>query len=529
MALDFPHVALLGLTQDSRFFQAGFQYSSLKRLSIQGLVTDLANGFGISGIWTGQEGILNTVRNNTNFQDLSLNGISFGSGRIQNITFDNGNDVKTKNYHAELIVYDSGNLFNATGFFYSGLDLSNFQYLESFSEDYAFDKKQNGGYHYTHTASIRFNSGVGQLNAIQAAQSLARTLFTGSNLGLAFYSGYTNKQGKRYTNESYSLLDNATTFAETFDFDNDLGPYSATRTVNVNQDDNGVILAVERAQIRGIENPNYQVALSVLGIEMTGAYFRCSGAVTNYFPSGATLITSPITQGRTVDIFNNNIGYTVTFNNSPTNSGFFTWDYTQQVGYQEGVATITENGTIQGRGENKTSAFNSAQSGLNLTRASLISRIDPLFTMFLPSTHYLENKRETYSPYQSQCGYSYAYSNNPSLISNTGVRRRQTTVENGVPIYHYNHVNIFNYKEIVQNDYQSTVGSSTINVTMEGDKTVGLQPFLDVARAEILARMPTGQDPYVGEASYTYEPNSNGSAVRTTWVFNQSAAQTLYP
>ena len=50
MALNFPNVSVLGLSQNARFFDAGFQYSSFRRLTIAGTVNDLTNGFGITGI-----------------------------------------------------------------------------------------------------------------------------------------------------------------------------------------------------------------------------------------------------------------------------------------------------------------------------------------------------------------------------------------------------------------------------------------------------------------------------------------------
>src|SRR5262245_21756633 len=119
MSLNFPNVNVLGLSQDSRFFDAGFQYASFRRLSIAGTVNDLAATFGITGTWSGAEGMLNTILYNQNYQSLTINGVDFGSGRIENMSFDPGLDVKLKGYTADILVYDSGNLFNFTGLYYS--------------------------------------------------------------------------------------------------------------------------------------------------------------------------------------------------------------------------------------------------------------------------------------------------------------------------------------------------------------------------------------------------------------------------
>ncbi len=530
MPLNFPNVAVLGLSQDARFFDAGFQYASARRLSIAGTVNDLTNGFGISGIWDGSEGVLATIRDNHDYQSLTLNGVSFGSGRIESISFGEGLDVRTKGYTANILVFDSGNLFNFTGVYYSGINTTNWQYLQGLSEDYSFDRKLNGGYAYTHSASIQFTSGVGQLNAIGAAQAVARTLFTGGNLGFAFYPGYTNRQGKRYITESYNVITNECSFQETFDFDNDLGAYSATYTTSVQLSEQGIVTAVENGEIKGIENPNYQKALSAVGIEMTGSYLRSSGAATFYFPTGALLVTSPISQGRVIDIFNNDIRYTVTFDNSPANQRTYFWDYTLQASKQDGVSTVTEDGTVVGRGANPTVSFANAQAGFAVVKAGIGARTTALFVnQYAPATNYLESKQESYAPIQAQVGYGYQYSNDPTLISDSGIRRKQVTEETDASVYSYNRLNIFNVAEIAQNDYQSTQGNTVISVAMEGDKTVGLSSYLTLAISEINSRIPAGADRYVGGSNYSFDPNGGTANVQLNWLYNVGASQSLEP
>jgi len=530
MPLNFPNVSVLGLTQEARFFEAGFQYASFRRLTIAGTVNDLTETFGITGVWSGEEGVLATIRNNQNYQALTLNGVNFGSGRIENITFEPGLDVRLKTYQASITVFDSGNLFNFTGTYYSGINTSNFQYLQAFSENYSFDKRLNGGYDYTHNASVQFTSGVGQLNAIQAAQSLARTLFTGSNLGFAFYPGYTNKQGKRYVTESYDLISNQCAFQETFGFNNDNGAYSATYTHVVQRDEQGIVTASEQGSLQGIENPNYQKALSAVSVEMTGSYYRCSGIASYYFPTGEILVSSPVVQSRQIDIFNNNIGYSVAFDNSISNRRTYFWDYTLEIDKQDGISTASEQGAIIGRGENPTISYQNAVSGFAIVKAGIAGRCSALFVgPYAPATNYLEGKQESYSPVKGQLGYAYRYSNDPTLIANSGIRRKEVSVDGNSPVYWYNKVGIINVAEIIQNGYQSTQGSTTVNVHLEGDKTVGLSNFIAQAVTDINTNKPVASEVYVGDASYSYSIVENTANVSVTWLYNQSAQQTTYP
>ena len=527
MLLNFPNVSTLSIQQRPAQFSAGFNYSTPKTLAIRGILTDLTNSFGVTGIWTG---INTTNKAAIDYQPLIINGVNFGSGRITNISYEPGIDVRLKNYSATIEVLDSGNLFNLTGTYYNGVDFSYSQYLEEFNESWSFQMTQNGGYNSTHSASIRFTTGVGNLNAIDAAKNLAKTLFTGSNLGFAFYSGYSNKQGKRFFSESYNLINKGCTFNETFNFDSDNGSYSAIRNHTATLNELGVISVSERGQIRGIENINYQKALAALNGELTGTYYRCSGVASNYFATGDMLINSPLSQSRTFDLFGNNLSYEVGFSSNPNNSGTYFWDYTQQVSRANGIGTIVENGTILGRGANPTLGFAAAQNGFSLVKNGISGRMTSAFTTsFTSGINFLQSKNESYTPLASQITYGYQYSNDPSLIANSGIRKKEITVQNENVIHANNKLNIFNYKEISQDDKQSTVGVSTVSVNMQGDKTVALPAFLTLATSSINSRIPAGNDVYIGNASYSYNKDEGTVDANLSWIYNKYVTNTTYP
>lgn len=527
MPLNFPNIATLSIQQRPVLLNAGFNYSTAKTLEIRGLLIDLTNSFGVTGIWTG---INTTNLAAVDYQPLLINGVNFGSGRIASISYDQGNDVRLKSYSAIIDVLDSGNLFNLTGTNYNGVDFSNSQFLEEFSENWSFQKTQNGGYSSNHSATIRFTTGVGNLNAIDAAKNLARTLFTGSNLGFVFYSGYANKQGKRFFSESYNAINKNCTFDETFNFDSDNGAYSATRNHAVSLSELGVILVSEKGQIRGIENINYQKALSALNGELTGAYYRSSGVASNYFATGAIILNSPLSQSRSFDLFNNNLSYEISFNNNPNNSGTYFWDYAQQVSRANGVGTIVENGTVLGRGANPVVGFSAAQNGFSTVKGSIYSRMSGAFiTSFASGGNFLQSKSESYTPLASQITYAYQFSNDPSLIANSGIRKKEITVQNENVVHANNKLNIFNYKEISQDDKQATVGISTVNVNMQGDKTVALSNFLTLATSSINSRIPVGNDIYIGGASYSYNKDEGTLESNLAWVYNGYVANNTYP
>lgn len=529
MALNFPNVTVLGLDQDSKFFDAGFNYSNSKRLTINGLVTDLTNGFGITGIWTGVDGILNIIKRNNNFDDLVLNGINFGSGRISNFTFATDRDVRTKQYTCEIEVQETGNLFNLTGTYYTGININNWQYLESFSESYAFQKQSNGGYSYNHSANIQFNSGVGNLNAIAAAKILAKSIFTGSALGFVFYSGYTSKFGKRFYDESYNLITNECRFEENFEFDSDSGTYSVVRTNQYEISENGVINVSENGTLAGLSRPTFDAAASALNTELSQAYGRCNNAFAIYAPAGAfPLLTTPLTQSRSFDLFNNNLTYGITFTNDITNSGSYTWDYTQEVTYTDGVAKMTEDGTVQGLAGSRDVAFTNAQAGYQIVKNSAVNRATDFYTNNVgPAFNFLETRSETFAPYQGNIRYNYAFSNESVLVGTNGIKRIEITTDDDRPIYLWGKFPILNNKVIVQDESNETAGQKGVSVNLIGERGVPLSVYLDNAKTQISPEIPTGNDPYINNAQYTFDPVNNTATVSVGWQYNKVAQRLL--
>lgn len=532
MPLNFPNVSLLSLNQESLFFDAGFNYSNRKSLTAQGTINDLTNSFGISGIWTGQEGILNTIKNNSNFNSLILNGYNFGTGRILNFNFDVDRDVQFKTYTVSLEIFETGNLFNLTGNYYSGIDTSNFQFLQNFNESYSFQKLENGGYSSNRSANIQFNSGLGNLNAINSAKLLAKTLFTGNNLGFAFYSSYTSRVGRRIYNETYNSIDNSCSFSENFTFNNDSGTYSVLRTNSFDINENGIINVAENATIKGIETPTFDKAAQALDIELSGSFNRCNELYSIYAPASAeNLINSRIRDGRTYDIFNNNLGYDVAYSNDRSNSGLYFWNYTQQVTYSDGIALLNENGTVIGRGGNRITSFNNAKNGYGFIKSGVKSRADEFYlnNVGSPSTNFIDGQSVGYSPYQGQITYNFDFSNEVTYTGFSGIKRIEVSDSNNSPIYSYAKYDIFNFKQIVQDQQNATQGQKSIQVNLIGERGVELPVYLENAKQIINSNLPSGVDIYINGANYTFDELNNSANVSVNWNYNRTGIKTISP
>ena len=530
MDLSFPNVSLLAFNQENRFFDAGYNYSNIQKLTINGYILDLISAFGISGVWTGQQGILNTVANNNNFQSLNLNGVQFGSGRINNINFDQGNDVKIDKYTANITIYQTGNLYNLNQNYYSGIDISNFQYLTNYNENYNFNLKENGGYSYNHSANITFNSGVGTLNAISAAKSTAKSLFTGFSLGFAFYSGYTSKIGKRFYTESYNKITNNCSFNEIFDFDIDSGNYSIVRTNKFDINEHGIINVNETARIKGIVRPTYQYAVNACDGEMNNSFSRCSGIYNLYAPATSyPLISYPTIRGKTIDLFNNDIGYDIAFSNDISNSGIYTWSYVQNLSFSESISRMVEEGEIIGRGQNRSMAYQNAQIGYGIMTNGVCGRTSGFYLNHSNGSGYnfCEFKDESYSPYKGIIRYNYKFSNENVVVGTSGIKKIDFQIQGNTPVYIENTFNIFNYKQIIQPGLNDTMGSKDLKLKLYGERINSLNDYLGNALYQINANAPTGLDPFISNTIYSFNPNQNIVDINVNWRYSVTPNQTI--
>jgi hypothetical protein len=525
MILNLPNVSLLGLNQSYRFLGGGFNYSNSKELSIEGSLNDLTNSSGISGTWSQ----VYDIKSNPNFESVTLNGFDFGSGRLLNASFPEGNDVRVKNYSLTIEVFETGDLFNLTGTYYSGIDFSNAAYLQDFSETFSFDKKSNGGYGYSHNASIQFNSGVGQLNAIQAAQNLAKTLFTGTNLGFAFYSGFTNKLGRRTYTESYNKITNQCEFGERFDFDSNQGNYSLIRTNNFSLDEAGMITVSENGVIKGIERPTYQNAISAIDSSLAGSYNRATGIFAYYAPlNSQSLISSPINQARSLNIFDNNLTYDISYSNNRANSGSFFWNYTQTLTKSNGISILNENGNIIGRGGDKVMAYTNAKNGFTSIKNSAFNRgLQFYLNNSLSTGIFIETQSRSDSPSRGTVDYGFTFSNESVLTGSNGVKNIRIIESNSTPVYLYTQFGIFNEKTIIQDQSNGTVGQKGLNLQLKGERGVSLTTYLSNAVQAINDRAPAGQNVHINQAEYSFDENNSVVEVNVGWEYNASSVKTI--
>ena len=95
MAYYFEHVKLLSYEHRPVFLGAGLRYRVEKRLKITGRLKDNNTYSGAKTVLSKEALVLDSANN---YQDVILNGISFGSGRIDSIDFAGGTLARDEDY-----------------------------------------------------------------------------------------------------------------------------------------------------------------------------------------------------------------------------------------------------------------------------------------------------------------------------------------------------------------------------------------------------------------------------------------------
>ncbi len=514
MALFFERVSLLSLSQEYKYLEAGFNYSNIKTFTIEGNVTDLGNVAGVTGII---DKIIQTTDAFYSYQDIILNSISFGYGRVQTLSFIPANDVQLDRYSATLTTFNNGDLANLAGANYPSVDTSNWALLQNFTEDYNFTRKTNGGYSYSHTANIQFFQGPAGIDAIAQAKTLAQSIFVSSALGFVFYPGYTSKVGKRYYTETYDVITNACSFQETFDFDSDQGDYSAVFTDSIQLQSDGIVNVTENGVIHGITNPNFQTATDGFNSVIAGAYTRCNNLITNYGNYGDGTFTSaqpiPVSKSVNYNLFIGEITYTITFTNDASYNNTYYWEYTTEQTQQNGYFDASENGTLIGRATNRKDAYDNVTAAIGTILAGVSARIGLLPNN--PGGYYLSSNSRTDSPFKGTINYNVGYSNKPT-ISQGDYKKTDVVIKDDEAIYQWNKFGIFNKGNLFQDSQTSGPSKRDVELTIYGSSNDDIEYYRGVVNS--LINNYALADGVATNCNFSYNSSANTATLTASWL-----------
>lgn len=514
--INFSGASLLGYQQNYEYFGDVFQYRLTRNISIKGWVLALDNAQGIAPVWTGISGLLSGA---VDYDDIILNDISFGAGRVESLEFSDGNDVRKKDYTANLTCYESGDLSNLSGELYSGIDPSYYNKVLSMEEKFSFQDGQ-GLRGYEHNLSIQLSSGDGAEDPKVIAKSIAQNLFNNKITKLIDPNFVANSS--KYYLEAYNAITNQCSFTEKARYNQINLPYSFDYSHSLDLKEDGITNISEKGIIMGLSGDRISAAYSGYSEQETLIPSRCSGIFGAYNAYGFELFGSPISTSKQVDTFGGKIIYQFNYSNDPRLTGDCSWDYSQQLNKEtNGVYTIGEEGSIMGIGKKEPSLtsekllkainfWSGVSSGL-LDRAKSFSECTYL-NMTESSTSIAE--------FRGTIQYSRQFTSDPTISSGV-IRKITSQFSDSIPIDRYNSFALANRGDIEQPASVNNLGKRSISIDLVGERSASFSDFYSAGLNAVQNNPPTGEEVILESLGFSVKPLEGLGNVSASYTFTR--------
>lgn len=496
--MDFKNATLLSFNKKFDFISNTLRYKSSKELSIEGLLLDLTNSQDVNGVITQ---LIALQKDTDNWNDIILNGYNFGKGIITKLDFSSGNDIRTKKYTVSVSIPETGDFSSlaANTKDYSGLDFTNFQYIDGFSESSNFDitnKKE------TYNQSIRFSlKGPYSLDTVTAAKTIANVFFSNNNLQQTAGSRYNNSAIKKYYSESYDVINNTYEFSRNYELNTDSNnQYSVNRTCSLQFDANGIASVTEKSDYIGHTTTPFDTALAAANSDISNAYGRCTTVLSNYSSDSNSLVNNPVSKSFTLNRFDGRASYTIVYSNALKISSYNAyWEYQTTIDRSEGETyTVSEEGTITGFGHINQIKFSNAQSAWSNISSGIGGRINSLN---IPNLQFLSDST-VLQKIEGKISYTKKYTNSTALRNDQSIRRAIVTISQQYPRNLSQTYNVINYKEIIQKSSNLSASQISYSVNLNGRADTSINNYLSTAKSYISS---TNTD-YISDVNYRYDP-----------------------
>ena len=305
-------VSLIGKSESGSFFSDGHsgRWRTVRNISVTGY------GTAPSPTSTG------------NLEAITINGTSFGTGRIISVQKQAGNgfgqrglSLDNQKFEAAIEIYVDGDT-SLTNF--STSTIPNLKYIDSFSEDLNSSVAENGDFKYTHNIRIKMLQHSGAFNALEAAQDIAQAIFDGTNYDTALPTlgqdiAY-NRNGRKFYTESYNTKTLECSFTKNYILSqkNPDTNYTVNVTTKFAVNEAGNSDVTESGEISGLTD--YSILSSAIATELGGAFGRRNGLfyqLRGYiFGENETLFNQAISVTKSIDIGGEKANYSVTYSNS---------------------------------------------------------------------------------------------------------------------------------------------------------------------------------------------------------------------
>jgi hypothetical protein len=525
MNLLFNSAEVASFSHVLNYLGDNFNFRNEQTISINGIF--LENAFsGVSGIWNQISG---SISDAVDFSEIIVNGVSFGSGVLRSLGFDSNNDVRQKRYSAAVSVFSSGDLFNLSGTFYSGLSgLQNYRLdlLESLEESLSFSTNEDQTYSYDRNLDIKFLDLSNNNANVQMAKDVAFLVYS-SPLLLpfvnAFYPNFYLESGRKYKREVYNLDQGTFSFGERFDFQNE-NNYIWTYNHALSYSE-GKTSVNENGRLKGVVRNGFSSLFSTFNSGISGAYNRCQDIYSVYATTGCGLINEPISKRVSTNKYTEEITYDISFGDDPRNVTGCFWENTISINKVKNDGyVVSENGSVQGRGQktyNPNQQYLQALGCYSGIKSGVYDRVSGAFfvTGFMDncaSGLFLQSSQFTDSEYDARIEYQFDYTTNNNYNVSGKIDYNELVINDSRPTPTFSQYGILWDKQLVTPVYRgnSSLGNYGNNIVLNGTGTI--QDFINHSTGMFIS--PSGEF-FVSELEFTFNPNEKEFAVNLEYSY----------
>ena len=438
--MNFQNVKLLTYDHKNNFWgNNGFKYGSTISFSVNGYILDLANTSGVKDVFQVCKSLSDSLGS---IQEIIVNGVNYGRGKITNVSFDSGNWVKVTEYNASIEIIQEGDFASFASKEFDGDIISSIknsaEFIEEFTESYSCDYSSNeDSISGTHSIDIKMSS-LFSGDKIAFAKNLAAVLFSKTfleKLSEITYLKPPENVRKDYYSENYDNITGACGFKRNFSFVNSTNCFSTKKSISVNFGEDGITNVTESNSIKGecLSPTLFDSAETGFQSEISGVFSRCLAVFNVYkasFGIQNDLINKELERGVKRNKFTGEIEYNVSFTNDKRRKGDYTFEYTLDLSRSEdGIWEAVEAGSVSGNDVIGSEAkFNKAIAGYNTEKAGILGRLDAFYAGASPkpvgATLKLITRNLGYQPYEGVISYSWTCTDDLTLDMSSEIRRK---------------------------------------------------------------------------------------------------------
>jgi len=534
--LKFNNFQTMGISHSFEYLGEAFNHRRVTNISLNGrMVSDRASDGGainpspLYDIWDGMGQIRTDIQD---FQDVFVNGIAVGKGRVVGYSFPESRDPRSSEYSVELEVYASGDISNLTGEGYANWNFGEeiLPYLKDLKEDFNFERLPDGTFNYDRSLSFSLIEPEDDWNFYAYSDfNERRTFFFGDPaftvLNAAYPSFYAEAGQRSYT-ESHDKINGSYSFSETFKGPSPGKVYHWEKSTSITISQEGETSLSEEGTIKGVLEPSFSSAKTGMTEVEGGVAARVQSFYSEYSGvcADGLFLTS---KSKSIDENSGVYTYTFDFSVDPLSTGQFLISRDTSIQTDEqGITTISENGGVSSFDGSLAAA---REKYTNDIEPNIFARILASYEAFivcaLETDLNITSYDLTYSEFEAALTYSKTYKNDKESL-HLGCFKVSTEMTS-TDTLHNVFLAVTPYDgEIAQKQNTSALAqkSQVISVTNTCEETKTLEEYVEAAKSFI--EVPDEITFFLSGFNYFFDPDNSVLVMNVSYLYTKFRAFT---